>query len=43
MATRQLADFRCCFGKIGDGATLDSEAAKLLGVGKGSGISWIGR
>ena len=43
VATGQLADFRCCFGKIGDGATLDSEAAKLLGVGKGSGISWIGR
>jgi len=43
VATGQLADFRCCFGKIGEGATLDSEAAKLLGVGKGSGISWIGR
>ena len=43
VATGQLADFRCCFGKIGDGATLNSEAAKLLGVGKGGEISWIGR
>ena len=43
VATGQLAEFRCCFGKVGDGATLDSEAAKLLGVGKGGAISWIGR
>ncbi len=43
VATGRLADFRCCFGKIGNGATLDAEAAKLLGVGKGGEISWIGR
>lgn len=43
VATGHLADFRCCFGKIGDGSTLDSKAAKLLGVDVGSDISWIGR
>jgi arginine N-succinyltransferase len=43
VASGRLADFRCCFGKVGDGSTLDSEAAKLLGAGKGSDISWIGR
>jgi arginine N-succinyltransferase len=43
VATGQLADFRCCFGKVGQGSTINSEAAKLLGVGKGANISWIGR
>ncbi|WP_447756314.1 arginine N-succinyltransferase [Sphingopyxis fribergensis] len=43
VASGQLADFRCCFGKVGDGSTLDGEAAKLLGVGVGDRISWIGR
>ena len=43
VATGRLADFRCCFGKIGDGSTLDSTAAKLLGVEAGDEISWIGR
>lgn len=43
VATGRLADFRCCFGKIGDGSTLDSAAAKLLRVEAGDEISWIGR
>jgi len=43
VATGQLADFRCCFGTVGGGSTIDSESAKLLGVGKGGEISWIGR
>ena len=43
VATGRLADFRCCFGKVGDGSTLDSTAAKLLGVDVGDDISWIGR
>jgi arginine N-succinyltransferase len=43
VATGRLADFRCCFGKVGDGSTLDSAAAKLLGVDVGDDISWIGR
>ncbi|WP_137753182.1 arginine N-succinyltransferase [Sphingopyxis sp. L1A2A] len=43
VATGHLADFRCCFGKIGDGSTLDGAAAKLLGVTAGDEISWIGR
>ena len=43
VATGHLADFRCCFGKVGDGSTLDSTAAKLLGVDVGDDISWIGR
>jgi len=43
VATGRLADFRCCFGKVGDGDTLDGAAAKLLGVSEGDDISWIGR
>ena len=43
VATGRLADFRCCFGKVGDGSTLDDGAAELLGAGKGDAISWIGR
>ncbi|NIJ38222.1 arginine N-succinyltransferase [Sphingopyxis panaciterrae] len=43
VATGRLADFRCCFGKVGDGTTLDAAAAKLLGVDVGGDISWIGR
>jgi len=43
VATGQLADFRCCFGQIGNGGTLDSHAAKLLKVAAGDEISWIGR
>src|SRR3546814_1537568 len=40
VATGRLADFRCCFGKIGDGATLDGAAAQLLGVAAGEEVSW---
>ena len=43
IATGRLGDFRCCFGKVGAGATIDAEAARILGVGKGDAISWIGR
>ncbi|WP_428628003.1 arginine N-succinyltransferase [Sphingopyxis sp.] len=43
VATGRLADFRCCFGKVGEESTLDAEAAKVLGVDKGGEISWIGR
>ncbi|MBJ7438526.1 MAG: arginine N-succinyltransferase [Sphingopyxis sp.] len=43
VATGHLADFRCCFGKVGDGSTLDGTAAKLLGVEAGDEISWIAR
>jgi arginine N-succinyltransferase len=43
VATGRLADFRCCFGKVGDGSTLDRTAANLLGVEPGDEISWIGR
>lgn len=43
VATGHLADFRCCFGQVGDGETLDSHAAKLLQIAAGDEISWIGR
>ncbi|MDO9370458.1 MAG: arginine N-succinyltransferase [Sphingopyxis sp.] len=43
VASGRLADFRCCFGKIGDGATIDGAAAKLLGIEAGDDISWIAR
>jgi arginine N-succinyltransferase len=43
VATGSLADFRCCFGKVGGGSTLDADAATLLGVSAGDDISWIGR
>jgi arginine N-succinyltransferase len=43
IATGRLGDFRCCFGKAGAGGTIDAETARILGVGKGDAISWIGR
>ena len=43
IATGRLGDFRCCFGKVGAGATIDAEAARILGIGVGDEISWIGR
>jgi arginine N-succinyltransferase len=43
IATGRLADFRCCFGKIGSDGTIDADTARILGVGKGDTISWIGR
>ncbi|OWQ95285.1 arginine N-succinyltransferase [Sphingopyxis witflariensis] len=43
VATGQLADFRCCFGQVSDGGTLDNHAAKLLKIAAGDEISWIGR
>ena len=43
IATGRLADFRCCFGRMGADGTIDAEAARILGVGVGDAISWIGR
>ncbi|MGV7119834.1 arginine N-succinyltransferase [Sphingopyxis sp. 550A] len=43
IATGRLADFRCCFGRMGADGTIDAEAARILGVGVGDEISWIGR
>jgi arginine N-succinyltransferase len=43
IATGRLADFRCCFGRMGTDGTIDAEAARILGVGVGDEISWIGR
>src|SRR3546814_6635285 len=43
IATGRLADFRCCFGKVGAGGTIDAASADLLGVADGDEISWIGR
>src|SRR3546814_20934173 len=43
IATVRLADFRCCFGKVGAGGTIDAASADLLGVADGDEISWIGR
>ena len=46
VATGQLADFRCSFGKLnstGDGVTLDADTAALLHVASGDAISWIAR
>ncbi|MBL8651321.1 MAG: arginine N-succinyltransferase [Sphingopyxis sp.] len=43
IAAGRLADFRCCFGKVGAGGAVDADAARILGVGAGDQISWIGR
>ena len=43
IATGRLGDFRCCFGKVGADATIDAEAARILGINVGDEISWIGR
>ena len=43
IATGRLADFRCCFGKVGSGGSIDAETARLLQIGTGDTISWIGR
>jgi len=43
IATGNLADFRCCFGKVGADGTIDAETARILRVGAGDQISWIGR
>src|SRR3546814_14397711 len=37
IATGRLADFRCCFGTVGAGSTIDAGSAALLGVGGGEG------
>ena len=43
IATGRLADFRCCFGKVDAEGRIDADAARILNVGKGDAISWIGR
>ena len=43
IATGRLADFRCCFGKVDAEGRIDADAARILSVGKGDAISWIGR
>jgi arginine N-succinyltransferase len=43
IATGRLAGFRCCFGKVGADGTIDADTARILGVGAGDQISWIGR
>ena len=43
IATGRLADFRCCFGKVDAEGRIDADAARILNIGKGDAISWIGR
>ncbi|RHW16918.1 arginine N-succinyltransferase [Sphingomonas gilva] len=43
IATGRLADFRCAYGKIGKGVTLDEASAAVLGVKPGDSVSYIAR
>ncbi len=46
VASGRLADFRCAYGKVADGAdgvTLDAQAADVLRVGAGDAVRWIER
>ena len=43
VATGRLAEFRCCFGKVGADGTIDADTARILGIAPGDQISWIGR
>jgi len=43
IATGRLGDFRCCFGKVDESGRIGAHAARILNVGKGDAISWIGR
>lgn len=46
VATGQLENFRCCFGRISpsdDGAQLDGKAAAALHIAPGDAISWVAR
>ena len=43
IAAGRLADFRCCFGTVGAGGTIDARAARILGVGIGDAVSWVRR
>ncbi|WAC23933.1 arginine N-succinyltransferase [Blastomonas sp. SL216] len=46
VASGRLADFRCAYGKVADGAdgvTLDAQAADVLRVGAGDALRWIER
>lgn len=46
VAAGRLADFRCAYGKVTDGAdgvTLDAKTAEILRVGAGDAVRWIER
>ncbi len=46
VASGRLADFRCAYGKVADGAdgvTLDAQAADVLQVDAGDAVRWIER
>ncbi len=46
VASGRLADFRCAYGKVADGAdgvTLDPATAEVLRVGAGDAVRWIER
>ena len=46
VASGRLADFRCAYGKVADGAdgvTLDPASAEVLRVGAGDAVRWIER
>ncbi len=43
VASGRLDGFRACWGEVGEGATVAPEAATLLGVGVGDGITHVGR
>lgn len=46
VASGRLADFRCAYGKVADGAdgvTLDPASAEVLRVGTGDAVRWIER
>ena len=46
VASGRLADFRCAYGKVADGAdgvTLDPATAEVLRVGAGDSVRWIER
>lgn len=43
IATGEMGDFRCCYGQISEDGAIDSAAARLLDVERGSPIIWIER
>lgn len=43
VATGRLGDFRCAYGQVGDGATLDRACADALGIGTGARVSHVAR
>lgn len=46
VATGRLAEFRCCYGNVGQGSngvTLDQQSAATIGVGTGADICYVAR